>query len=594
MNIILTIKAVLNYLYNHLIDLINVRKIVFADGTEQSTASSSASLFDIKVMSQAIADKGWAFMCHTTRQDLAKADVPTLYNDILNKLNNSEKEMQPLTRLSLNGQRILYSNTLNKWFYSDETNGNIYITDNLTTSTVYLSNTYITEMICGNNIFIAYAYMNNRYVVKDLHTDETKTLNMNNVPLNSGAIRSIIKDNYIYVCPIARDNYFKIYKFYDDFSITNFETITFSKYIYDIQYDNGYWYVLLADGVYKGTDINNPSSFTKIHQDDIHDSSFLIVKDNFSCYLKGRGNHIIYTYDLYQSTNQTVNNFDILYASAIKSYPKLLNNLIWTQNRELKIMSININNFTTFIDTTINDVQGLDIDYNNNTVVYGSNNNMYFTGLVNKQFTDTYNINGTTVNINYYKYQDFKICISDNGGTNDTNLETVFNYLGYLNYWLLDYINEFVCVQRDKNTYSAMFVGDNYVDDLEDIPANNYSAVALKKYVDEKSIDVSNLYITPYALSTLVSATKGTVYGKTTKPTLIIFGELPPNWNDDWQFYLKVSTDNNNWENIAYWHVGSGDPSSSPMNCVIIGVGLYWQFTCSKSSYTLKYAPLYI
>ncbi len=485
------ISSFLNYLYNHLIDLVWTKKIRFADGTEMTTVPNGNNLYDIKILSQAIADKGFAFMCHTTTRALLKSDVPTLYNDILNKFNNSEKEMQPLTQLSLKGQKILYSNTLNKWFYSDENNGIIYITDNLITSNVYLNDIYITQMICGNNIFVAYNYMNSRYIIKDLHTDETKTLNISNVPLDSGAIRTIIKDGYIYLCPINRSDYTKIYKFYDDFSITNFQTITFSKNIYDIQYNNGYWYVLLADGVYKGTDINTPSSFTRIYQDDIYDSSFLIVKDNFSCYLKGRGFSIVYTYDLYQNVNQTLNGFDISYPSNIKSYPKLLNNLIWTQTDALKIMSININDFSTFIDTTVYDVEGLDIDYNNNTVVYGSSDNMYFTGLVKKQYTDTYNINGTNVNINYYKYNDFKICVSDNGGTNDTNIKTVYDYLGYCNYWLLDTTNETITIQRNKQGYVQMYVGDDFVDDLEDLPTISTRPLPQAEEITDSSASVS-------------------------------------------------------------------------------------------------------
>ena len=447
------------------------------------------NLYDIKYLSQAIADRGWAFMCHTTRQDLAKANVPTIYNDVVNKLNNSEKEMQSLTQLSLMGQRILYSSTLNKWFYSDESNGNIYVTDNFITSTVYLSDTYITEMICGNNIFLAYDSVKSKYIVKDLQTNETKNLTLSDIPLNSGAIRSIIKDNYIYVCPIARDNYTKIYKFYDDYSITNFQTITFSKNIYDIQYDNGYWYVLLADGVYKGTDINTPSSFTRIYQDEIYDSSFLIVKDDFSCFLKSRNFPIVYTYDLYQNVNQTDNNFDILYSSAIPSYPKLLNNLIWTNNSELKIMSININDFSTFVDTTVYDIKGLDIDYNNDTIVYGSSDNMYFTGLVNKQFTDTYNINGNSVVINYYAKNDFKICLADN--TNDTNLATVYSYLGYYNYYRLDTTNETVSLPRNSNLYSMMYVGDNYQDTIDGITGNITRLLPQAEVISDSSTSVS-------------------------------------------------------------------------------------------------------
>lgn len=594
MRILLSIKAVLNYLYNHLIDLVWTKKIRFADGTEMTTVPTGNNLYDIKLLSQAVADKGFVFMCHTTRRDLPKADVPTLYNDILNKLNNSEKQLQPMTQSSLNGRRVLYSSTLNKWFFT--TQKSIFITENLVSSTMIKQDCNPNEMICGDNIFIC--YLNDwssdhpkYYMVIDLQTNETKyfKLNDNGLPLSSGAVRSIVKDGYIYVCPINRSNFRKIYKFSDSFSISNYQTITFEKNIYDIQYDNGFWYVLLADGVYKGTDINNPSSFTRIYQDDIYSSSFLIVKNNFSCYLKGRIYRIVYTYDLYANTEQTLNNYDILYASAIPSYPKLLNNTLWTNNSELKMMSIDINNFNAIIES-YHDVTGLDIG--NDTVVYGCNDYLYFTGLVNKQYTDTYIINGNSVPINYYKYQDFKICLAD-GGTNDTNLETVFNYLGYLNYWLIDLTNETVCIQRDKNTYSAMFIGDDFIDDLNDLPTNDYSCVALKKYVDTLISQVGAVGITPYAISSLSTGTKNTVYGKTQKPTLVIFGEVPPAWEDDWNFYLKVSTDNNTWIDVAYWRVGSGDPSSSPMYNAIIGKGLYWKFTTSHGSYTLKYAPLY-
>ena len=95
MNILLTIKAVLNYLYNNLINLVWTRKIKFADGTEMTTASNggSFSLFDIKVMSQAIADKGWA--CISKPTFLSKNDCPTIYNDLNEKLSQCEKSVTP-------------------------------------------------------------------------------------------------------------------------------------------------------------------------------------------------------------------------------------------------------------------------------------------------------------------------------------------------------------------------------------------------------------------------------------------------------------------------------------------------------------------
>lgn len=494
MRILLSIKAILNYLYNHLIDLVWTKKIRFQDGTEMTTVPTGNNLLDIKILSQAIADKGFAYMCHTNRRDLAKANVPTLYDFILDKLNNSEKQLQPLTQTSLTGRNIVYSKTLNKWFYTDSDNDRICATQNLINYTIVEDTCVPTNLVCGNNILIAYldsglGNHQKRYLIMNLQTNEIKYLNLsdNGVPFKSGAIRSIVKDGYIYILSTNRSNFKRVYKFLDDYSITNYSTISFTKNIYDMQYDNGYWFALLSDGVYKGTDINTPSNFTRIYSDSIYDSSFLIVKDNFSCYLSSRNVPIVFTYDLYQNVQQTGDNFDISYASAIPTYPKILNNTIWCNNDGMKIMSIDIN---TMYETVYSndDVTGMDIS--ENTIVYGSLVYMYYTGFVNKQYTDSYIINGSTVNINYYKNDDFKICIKD-GGANDTNLETVFNYLGYLNYWLLDINNETVAIQRNNQPYVCMFVGDDFIDDSLNLPTQSVRCLPQAQEIIDSSASIT-------------------------------------------------------------------------------------------------------
>lgn len=483
MKILLSIKSILNYLYNHLIELIWVRVLRFSDGTEMTTVPTGNNLLDISILSQAIANKGFAYMCHTNRRDLAKANVPTLYDFILDKFNNTEKQLQPLTQTSLAGRTVVYSKTLNKWFFIDYDNDRICATQDLINFTVIKDTCVARNLVCGNNILITYldsglGDQQKRYLIMNLQTNEIKYLNLsdNGVPFKSGAIRSIIKDGYIYILSTNRYNLKRVYKFLDDYSITNYSTITFTKNIYDMQYDNGYWYALLDDGVYKGTDINNPSSFTRIYQDDIYESSFLIVKGNFSCYLSSRNVPIVFTYDLYQNVQQTANNFDISFASAIPAYPKILNNIIWCNNDNMKIMSIDIN---TMYETVYNNDHVAGMDISDDTIVYGSLIYMYYIGVVKKQYTDSYTINGSTVNINYYKNNDFKICIKDNG-TNDTNLETVFNYLGYLNYWLIDVNNETVAIQRNKYNYAVMFVGDDFVDDNNDLAIQEYKPYELK------------------------------------------------------------------------------------------------------------------
>ena len=40
------------------------------------------SLYDIKTTVNAATEKGWAFTCKATRQDLSKDDIPTVYKDI--------------------------------------------------------------------------------------------------------------------------------------------------------------------------------------------------------------------------------------------------------------------------------------------------------------------------------------------------------------------------------------------------------------------------------------------------------------------------------------------------------------------------------
>ena len=85
MKILFSIKSILQYLYNNLIDLIWVRVLRFSDGTEMTTLPVGANLFDIKMLAQAIANKGWFFMGRTTRQDLSKSNVPTIYNNIKTK-----------------------------------------------------------------------------------------------------------------------------------------------------------------------------------------------------------------------------------------------------------------------------------------------------------------------------------------------------------------------------------------------------------------------------------------------------------------------------------------------------------------------------
>lgn len=545
MNIILTIKAILNYLYSHLIDLINVKKIVFQDGTEQTTAGGNGgtfSLFDIKFMAQAIADKGWAFMCHTTRQDLAKADVPTIYNNIKNKYDNCDFGETALTIGSdlKSGEAVdEYHNLSFSTIYAGIcTWGNrVYaILSGTNDSYLYYSDTYqagatwlrvsdvagITTLFKANNCIIVTTY---NAIYKLNPTTNTLTLLIDNAFGSNGNgngyfnnIQYKLIDNYIYLTYVPQttevSNYYKrVYYVLDDASSTTSGYLgNFNEIINDIIYVNNRFYYLTRsddrkyvrvyktteDNQFSGVPFNNTACFTKVFEkqhtdvsisDDwennaqifYHNGRFVITAKLYSAHL---GFSVFYTDDDFTTVNYVG---DCIHSYSGNQVIKCINGVLYSIEKYMSatltylyycnIENIQLNNWQYLSNlTTVIDNNGalydFDITENLNLFClnkYNTQPHIYYNGFTKTVYTDNYNINGITVSVNYYKFNDFKICISD-GGTNDTNLETIFNYLGYCNYWLLDLTNETITIQRNKQGYVQMYIGDDFVDDLDYLP----------------------------------------------------------------------------------------------------------------------------
>ena len=98
-------------------------------------------------------------------------------------------------------------------------------------------------------------------------------------------------------------------------------------------------------------------------------------------------------------------------------------------------------------------------------------------------YTDTYTINGSSVVVSYYKNEDWKICTPEIDVDNDTNLQMVYEYLGYLNYWWIDTTNEQITLQRNSNMWTMMYVGDDYEDDV--LPTGQFEGIATKEELRE-------------------------------------------------------------------------------------------------------------
>lgn len=532
------ISSFLNYLYNHLIDLVWTKKIRFADGTEMTTVPNGNNLYDIKCLSQAIADKGFAFMCHTTTRALLKSDVPTLYNNILNKYNSADIEDTPTTNLYNTTSKNLY--VKDGYYYFNSSNSRelrrsansdlsaselcfeipeeiysrdwsfiitdigfwvcgtksgqehnekvVYIYDfdynliqtiNLTEDDnegfyifkkfedyVYLS--------VGRNFYrfrdtinTTKEYMPRYYDIEEQHYEITWNMN-------------IIDDNIVCCCLWNGDTYFR------HFMVINKNTLT--KQQLRFHDSNGYWdwHTDVVSNIFKFEDnyyfTTNRSGFNicKLNIETGYISEEYRPKVN-GVYMNYNesgslcevvGDKVIIQSNGHIFTTTDLINFTILYTITGGGYNKCAN---WYLTNNTMIF---------FFQKDLYKTMGLTDDC------------YLYIGFDKKEFTDTYNINGTTVNIKYFKFQDFKICISDNGGTNDTNIKTVYDYLGYSNYWLIDTTNETITIQRNKQGYVQMYVGDGFVDDLDDLPTISTRPLPQAEEIIDSSANV-NLDVLP-------------------------------------------------------------------------------------------------
>lgn len=499
----------------------------------KSQIKDLANLYDIKTLSQAIADRGWAFMCHTTRQDLAKSDVPTLYNDIFNKYLNAEKTYSDLTQgsdLKDNDNNYntfdassfglcVFGNTAYGIFINDYS-GKIYYSSSYQTGATWALLSDIdnfTALFKANNCIIA---LSSNSVYKINPSTNTITKIGNNIDNDYGLSHRTVKFKlingvvYIIKKSIHSDTsalYKRIYYVADDTTTNTLSYIgNYSRVVCDLEYVNNYWYLVARNGntfyVYKGTDLNNKTltDTTKWEQKLSYNNNNELSYNGEIFYGNNRlvmffkryqaSYDYVFTDDDFVTTNTITNialgvdEFCVLY---------FCNNVFYSISKPATypyLYSCNIDNINTAENWTY-DTSITPDPLESDSILIGlfltdslqlmaiilpsgtHRNFIYYRGYGNAVYTDNYNINGTIVDIQYYKYNDFKICISD-GGTNDTNLDAVYNELGYENYWLLDSANEQLCLPRNSNLYTQMYVGDDY-EDLT-APSGNYIPFALK------------------------------------------------------------------------------------------------------------------
>ena len=515
MRILLSIKSVLNYLYNNLIDLIWVRVLRFSDGTEMTTVPQGNNLYDIKLLSQIIADKGWAFMCHTNRRDLSKSLVPTLYDDILFKYVNADKHYVTSETTNQNMTCVTYDKYTQKYYYRlNEIGQQYYVyTSNypdLSNSTIALTSSEQLSscLICGKNINIVSSSINRLFHIYNKNWEFIKTFDKNDIMNNYVDLRCFRAVNGAIILTFSREDNSNgecyVVKINDDLTAN----ISYTENLFTTsrplpnsisEVINNKFYITVGRGfsiTLVEIDINDLSNYTIKNQSDINVYPDL-TKYNFS---------------------EVVFYNDYFYITAVNKIYKSQNLVNWTQVytatgnnwRIIKdgndyfifgdgyiLQTNNFTNFSTLLTFTFSSGMGEGVsnfcNVTDGVIIISSTGNPKFylySAPTIKVYTDTYTINGNSITIDYYKYNDFKICLSD-GGTNDSNLETVYSYLGYLNYWIIDTANETIAIQRNSQPFACMFVGDDFQDDSLNLPTQSVRCLPQAEIIVDSSASIT-------------------------------------------------------------------------------------------------------
>lgn len=627
MKILFSVKAFLNYLYNNLIDLIWVKKIRFEDGTEMSSLPVGANIYDIKKLSQAVIEKGWTYLCNATKQMLPKTKIPTVYNDIENKYFNVDKEflndfsqVVPTSAYYCFGvdNDYVYSTIDTTWKLKKTLLSNLpnvnWVDCGLVEKVINNARTFIFAV--GDNLLIALEKVdNNNSIFRIYNKSNMEVLKTYN---NAGAGNGNRELPFVKLYTIkGKKTFILSYKiennrcgivFIEDNINLNIEEKEFpynsisvpcyvdgdtflfsSKNIYDTQH-NYYGYFKTTDKFASWSLIRETTGALTYDYDlpRLYCFGNVINVSKSAAYSTDLG----VTWQTYSSSDGAIRNI-LQYAQANDYYDGktryTFSNSTNTNSEKILFVTKDGINYSA-IQTSANNHKSIVIT-NDKSKIFAQRSGNYILDILDWTkivYTDNYTIGGVTVAVQYYKFNDWKICISD-GGANDTNLDTVYNSLGYANYWLLDRVNQQLCLPRINNLYTQMYVGDDYNDIT--VPTGIWCAVALKNELGSGGGVTSGNVITAYAIDNFINATKGTVY-LTDRPTVVNFGSSTTQASRYW--YLQVSTDNVNWKTISGYKVMAGDPDSTSIYSVVIGANVYWKVESdvANENLVIRYCPV--
>lgn len=479
---------------------------------DSSGSSSGTQIGEAQIMSQAIADKGWAFTCKDTRQDLAKADVPTIYEDILTKYNNADAQAsENVTNLNIWCAKLSID-VSDGYLYGTSTSNNKYLQkislSNLqgtwetlnSTYKVAASSSYHNGLAVGDNLIVYFGLdgsNNNQYNIFAVKKSDGTLVEKKDLGWREGSTSPVdtSHDLSVYLLKTNSGN-----KFIISYAV-QIDGSTKQRFIATME-DNVN--ATMVDKVIDATyslfrpiylEDENKIMFQyyseqKIYKTDLDFQEWTVVKENIGgSYGEG--------YNLYKIGDT------ILACQSGGGYKSTDRGATWsggqstlygwcngerfyavTRDRNL-VTSTDLINFTTIKNTGIYALKTV-YDIDTQTTLMQYDNSVHYLGMVKIQYTDI--ING--VSVNYYKNGNYKICLKD-GGTNDNALASAYSYMGYYNYYVLDIAGEKVSLPRNSNLYSMMYVGDDYQDTLDGITGNATRLLPQAEVIGNSSATVS-------------------------------------------------------------------------------------------------------
>lgn len=509
-------------------------KIPSQDGQEGKVLSTNGeqlewvegykpNLFDLKINSEPTAQKGWSCISYPTQKKLNKSDVPTVYSILKNKLDTVDKASTGWQNSTSGYRGDIFYNSLDNYYY-------FYSGSAICKSRYIDLSNPITIASTSVGAFSMCVINNHTYFFTngDGWDESTKIYDENGTLLKNFSIRRpnlprIVIGNKAYTNIIGnyisiQDNKRYLALPYFDFSDINniqfnencieemdnqyignsvnlgnkFFACDRGSFLFEIDIDTLQW---TSYAINSGIASSNP------FVTGIFSNSKLIVMYNGGTQYSNGYYTRIYQFDINNK------NFNLLYSYSNTSWipSPIFDSAEFSRNCGIQILgeyyffvannnssnksskiyqTTDFINFTEFYATTPTETFGYTID---NLLVSPKNEfaihiNHSYTGdtqylymnYISVVYTDT--ING--IDIKYYKSGDWKLCTPDIAIGNDTNLQSVYEYLGYLNYWWIDENNEQITLQRNSNMWTMMYVDDDYED--SSLPSGQFEGFATK------------------------------------------------------------------------------------------------------------------